>query len=322
MKLFSIKLFLAFLIISTNACSAWTPNKPITVIFGNSPGSGNEIAFRIIQPYIEKNYNVNFIFQHRPGASELVGMNYFSDTEPNGYTIAVAGCQDTFVVPEIWYPTITKFNALEFSFITNLGRSPLAFWANPASNVKTPNDLVKKLRNTKEPLKFAVGGAGHRLAIQYLVESLQVNSSNIETIMYKSPRDALVDVVGGHIEFAVTPVTVGHPHLTNNKLRLIGITNDYIVKHLENYPLMKTIAPGLNIHGCWNIILPKNTNTAIVDWYKNVFVSAILNKESQDKFSDLFIFTTHQELDPNGVKNSMIKLRQVWQPIAKNIRLE
>jgi tripartite-type tricarboxylate transporter receptor subunit TctC len=36
--------------------------------------------------------------------------------------------------------------------------------------------------------------------------------------MYKGPAQALLDVMGGHVEFGVTPVAVGYPHVIAGKL--------------------------------------------------------------------------------------------------------
>jgi tripartite-type tricarboxylate transporter receptor subunit TctC len=107
-----------------------------------------------------------------------------------------------------------------------------------------------------------------------------------------------------------------------NKLKLIGIANEHPLKGLENAPLMKTVAPGLFIHGCWNIVLPKGTPADVQAWYRDQFVPAIRSKEAQEKFVDNMMFITPTEHTPEGVRASMARLRQVWQPIAKKVNPE
>ena len=46
------KLLLAILLAPALAF-AWQPTKPITVIFPNGPGAGNEISFRIVAAQVE-----------------------------------------------------------------------------------------------------------------------------------------------------------------------------------------------------------------------------------------------------------------------------
>jgi tripartite-type tricarboxylate transporter receptor subunit TctC len=140
--------------------------------------------------------------------------------------------------------------------------------------------------------------------------------------MYKGPAQALLDVMGGHVEFGVTPVAVGYPHLQAGKLKLIGIAGEAPLRGMEKTPLMKDYTPGLNIYGCWNIILPKGTPKDIQDWYRTNFVPAINSKEARVKFEENQMFVTPSELTVEGLNASMAKLRKEWQPIAQRFKPE
>ena len=249
-------------------------------------------------------------------------MNHFATVPADGYTIAVPACQSNWVTADVWYSNMLKYDVNSFEPVANIARSPLTFWANPKSNINTPKELADAIKNSTRPIAIAIGGGGHRLAVEYLTESLGVPSSRIEAVMYKGPAQALLDVIGGHVEFGVTPVAVGWPHVQTGKLKLIGIANEYPLKGLEKAPLMKTIAPGLFIHGCWNIVLPKGTPADVQAWYHEQFVPAIRSSEAAEKFTENMMFITPAEHTPEGVRTSMAQLRQVWQPIAKKVKPE
>lgn len=303
---------------------AWEPTKPITVIFPNGPGAGNEISYRIVAQQIEqKNSKFKWVPDYRPGADGNIAMNHFNTVPADGYTIAVPACQSGWVTPDVWYPKIAKYNAQDFEPIGNIARSPLAFWARANSPINTPEELIEAIKNKKRPMMFAIGGAGHKLAVEYLTTHLAVaGGDRVETIMYKGPAQALADVLGGHVEFGVTPVAVGHPLLATGKIKLIALANAEPIKGLESVPLMKNYVPGLNIHGCWNIVLPKGTPADVQAWYRANFIPALLSKESAAKFEENFMFTTKNEHTPEGVRASMAKLQRVWQPIAAKIKPE
>ena len=60
------KLILAALLAVTASAFAWQPVKPITVLVGQAPGSGNELSFRGFSSLIEKsNPKINFIVENR-----------------------------------------------------------------------------------------------------------------------------------------------------------------------------------------------------------------------------------------------------------------
>lgn len=314
------KLILTLLLVPALAF-AWQPTKPVTVIFPNGPGAGNEISFRIVAAQVEKKTGTSFVAEHRPGADGNIAMNHFATVPADGHTVAVPACQSNWVTAEIWYPNMVKYNATEFEPVANIARSPLAFWAHPSSKINTPEDLIREIRAKKRPINIAIGGAGHKLAVEYLVDYLKVPGGDlVVTPMYKGPAQALLDVMGGHAEFGVTPVAVGWPHVQAGKLKLIGVANETPIKGLEKYPLMKTYAPGLNIHGCWNIVLPKGTPANVQAWYRANFIPAINSKESSEQFANNMMFITPAEHSPEGVRASMARLRQVWQPIAQKIK--
>lgn len=317
-----LKKFLSTLLLVPALACAWQPTKPVTVIFPNGPGAGNEISFRIVADQIEKSTSVKFVSEYRPGADGNIAGNYFNTANPDGHTVMVPACQSNWVTQDIWYSKMVRYNAQNWEPVANIARSPLTFWANPNSPVNTPEQLVALIKSRSRPVNIAIGGGGHKLAVEYLTTSLNVPGHLVQTPMYKGPAQALMDVMGGAAEFGVTPVAVGWPHVQSGKLKLIGIADTKILPGLERQPLMTRVVPNLSIHGCWNLVLPPGTPQEIQTWYHDHFVPAIRSAQSAAKFQENMMYTTENEHSPAGVRAAMYKLRQQWQPIAKQIRPE
>lgn len=313
--------FLFFALV-TKISFAWQPTKPINVIFPNGPGAGNEISFFIVADIISKNTGISFNREHRPGADGNLAINHFMNTAPDGYTVAVPACQSNWVTAEVWYPNVVKYDIMSFEHIANIARSPLAFFSHPSSTVNTPEELANQIRDKQRSINFAIGGGGHRLALEYFVEKLNVKEDKVNTAMYKGPAQALMDVMGGHVEFGITPIAVGYPHVQSGKLKLIGIANEKPLPGLEKARLLQDVTPGLYIHGCWNIILPKGTPEDVQKWYRENFIPAIRSKEAEIKFRENMMFITTEWHNSEGLRNAMTRMRQTWQPIAKKIKPE
>ena len=314
-----MKSFLISLVFPLTAI-AWQPTKPVTVIFPNAPGAGNEISFRIVADIVEKKTGAKFVPEYRSGADGNIAINHFVTTPRDGHTIAVPACQSNWVTPEVWYPHMIRYNPMDLEPVANIARSPLAFWAHPSSKINTPEEFVAAIRSRERPLTVAIGGGGHKLAVEYLVDRLRVPAgTQLETVMYKGPAQALLDVMGGHVEFGVTPVAVGYPHVQAGKLKFIGIADTRALPGLEHIPLMSRATPGLSIHGCWNIVLPPGTPQDVQSWYHDQFVPAIRSAEAGAKFRENMMYTTPEEHSPAGVRAAMARLQQTWQPIARRI---
>ena len=78
------RLLLALLLASSTAF-AWEPTKPVTVIVGNTPGAGNEIAFRKLAEIVQKkNPKFVYVVSNIPGADSVVANNKFVEADPDG----------------------------------------------------------------------------------------------------------------------------------------------------------------------------------------------------------------------------------------------
>ena len=315
-----MKRLLLLLLMLPVTAFAWQPSKPVTVVFPNAPGAGNEISFRIVADIVERKTGAKFNSEYRPGADGNIAINHFVTVPRDGHTIAVPACQSNWVTPEIWYSKIIQYNPMDLEPIANIARSPLAFWAHPSSKINTPEEFVAAIKNKNRPLMVAIGGGGHKLAVEYLVDRVSVpGSDNLQTVMYKGPAQALLDVMGGHVEFGVTPVAVGYPNVQAGLLKFIGIADTRPLPGLEHIPLMSKAAPGLSIHGCWNMVLPPGTPAEIQAWYRDQFVPAIRSAEAGVKFRENMMYITPEEHSPAGVRAGMLRLQQTWQPIARRI---
>ena len=64
-----MKKLLAILALLPALAFAWEPTKPVTVVIGNTPGAGNEMAFRKLAEIVHNKYpNFNYVVQNLPGA--------------------------------------------------------------------------------------------------------------------------------------------------------------------------------------------------------------------------------------------------------------
>ena len=68
-----MKRFLALLALVPALVFAWEPTKTVTVYVGNTPGAGNEMAFRKLAEIIQKqNPKFVYVVQNIPGADSVV----------------------------------------------------------------------------------------------------------------------------------------------------------------------------------------------------------------------------------------------------------
>lgn len=313
-----MKKLLAILLLLPALTFAWEPSKPIKVIVPTAPGAGNEMAFRAVASVVEKSGKATFIIENRAGADGNIGMNQLAESPNDGYTIAVPACQSTFVASDIHYKNIIKFNPMDFTLVTNIGKSPLSFVARSTSTVSNFPALISTMKSGR-PVVFAVGGAAHRLAIEYLIDKIGADRKNVTIVEYKGPLPAVTDVAGGHAEFGVMPIAVSNTLMPTGKIKLLALAGEQTVPAYPRVTLAKDTIPGLNVYGCWNVVLPKGTDPAIQKWYVDHFVPALKTAEFKRWADENQVVIDTKNLGPVALRKDMEQLRAQWGPYVRQM---
>jgi tripartite-type tricarboxylate transporter receptor subunit TctC len=315
-----MKQILATLLLCASASAwAWQPSKPVTVLIGFGPGSGNEMAFRAVAEDVERRTGANFVVVTKPGADSVISLNELVRSQPDGHTINIASQQNTWVMADVLQKSVKEFDPDTFTYTVNIAKSPLAIIAPTDSPVNTPQDLVKLLQTTQKPLTFAVGSSSHKLAYEYLINRVKTRPGMIAAASYKGPSQAGADVAGGHVDFGIIPAAVAFKLVQSGKVKYIGLCGEQKLSKIPDVPLMDTVVPGLHVYAGWGILLPRNTPAEVAQWYTNNFRTAIRSEKAQRYFQENLMFVEERELTPEGYKRSMLDLRRVWLPIAEKM---
>jgi tripartite-type tricarboxylate transporter receptor subunit TctC len=319
------KLLIAILMVPVLAF-AWEPTKPVTVIVGNTPGAGNEIAFRKLAEIIQKtDPKFTYVVSNIPGADSTVANNKFMDAAPDGYTINIPSHMSSYVTNDIWQKDIKKYQWDTFVDVVTIGKSPLVLVASPKSTVNTPVDFIRYLAKSTKPINIAIGGGAHRTAYEYLITKAHGNRDLIKSIKFNGPQPAVLSVASYDgktgTEFGIMPIAVAKPLVDAGKVKAIGFTGTKTMSQYPNVPLLSTVAPGINVYAAWSIELPANTPKDVVDWYQKTFAQAIRSKEYKEWRDINVVFYEESELTPEGLKKQMISLRETFLPLLKTIDL-
>jgi len=323
----NIKKILAILVLVPAMASAWEPTKPVTVIVGNTAGAGNEIAFRKLAEIVQKtNPKVSFVVENRPGVDSALANNYFLTQAPDGHSINLPSHMSSYVTNDIWEKSVKKYNYDSFVDVLTMGKSPLVLVAHASSSVNTPQDFVRLINTTTHPVNVALGGGAHRTAYEYLMDHGKGNRQQVQPIKFNGPMPAVISVASfdpktGGTEFGIMPIAVARALVEGGKVKAIGFTGTQRMPQFPNVPLLKDVAPGINVYAAWSIQLPPNTPRDIVEWYQRNFSAAVRSKEYAEWRELNVVFYEEDELTPAGLRRQMDELRVAFLPVLSRIDL-
>ncbi len=96
-RISAVTMFMSFLLSllvavpSVSHAQAWPTKQPVHVIVPLSPGSAIDIVARIVFEQISKQIGQTIVIENRSGASQTIGAAAVVKSDPDGYTILVAG---------------------------------------------------------------------------------------------------------------------------------------------------------------------------------------------------------------------------------------
>jgi tripartite-type tricarboxylate transporter receptor subunit TctC len=320
------KILALILAITCILAQAWEPARPVTVIVGNTPGAGNELAFRKLAEIVQQtNPKFVYVVSNIPGADSVIAQNKFLTEPADGYTVNLPSHMSTYVTNDIWEKKIKKFQYNDFTEVLTMGKSPLVLVAGTKSSVNTPQEFVKLINTTTRPISVAVGGGAHRTAFEYLMEKGHGNRDMVKPIKFNGPAPAVASVAqyDGTIgtEFGIMPIAVAKPLVDAGRVRAIGFTGTRKMLQFPNVPLLRDVAPGIRVYAAWSLELPKGTPQEVVDWYQQKFSAAVRSKEYAEWMESNVVFYEESELTTKGLNQSMEELRATFLPVLEKLDL-
>ena len=321
----SKKFIAALLVTASTLVHAWEPTKPVTVYIGNTPGAGNEMAFRKLADIVQKqNPKFVYVVQNIPGADSVIANNRFLEAPNDGYTINLPSHMSSYVTNDIWEKSIKKYNYDSFIDVLTMGKSPLVLVAGVKSGINTPQEFVKYIQSGRT-INIAVGGGAHRTAFEYLMAKGNGNKDSVKPVRFNGPMPAVTSAASFDgktgTEFAIIPIAVAKGLVDAGKVKPIGFTGTQKMAQFPNVPLLNTIAPGINVYAAWSIQLPPGTDKEIVTWYQQQFSAAVRSKEYAEYREANVIFYAEDELTPAGLRKQMDELRAAFIPVLSKIDL-
>jgi tripartite-type tricarboxylate transporter receptor subunit TctC len=320
-----MKKLLAILALLPALAFAWEPTKPVQVYIGNTPGAGNEMAYRKLADIVQKsNPKFTYVVQNIPGADSVIANNKFLEAPNDGHTINLPSHMSSYVTNDIWEKNIKKYNYDSFVDVLTMGKSPLVLVASPKSGINTPQEFIKYIQSGRI-INVAIGGGAHRTAFEYLMERGNGNRDQVKPIKFNGPQPAVQSVAGYDgktgTEFGIMPIAVAKALVDAGKVKPIGFTGTRKLSQFPEVPLLNTVTPGINVYAAWSIQLPPGTDKEIVAWYQQQFSAAIRSKEYKEYIDANIIFYSEDELTPTGLKKHMDELRSAFIPVLSKIDL-
>ena len=194
---------LAVAVLSLPAAAQDFPTKPIRFIVPLTPGSGADIAGRIIGKYMGDAWKQSVVVENRPGAGGIIGTQAVVKSDADGYTLLVQSSSHS-ANPAI-YKSLPYDPLKDLADVAILGMTPYVMVTSPTGPYKNLKALVDAAKAKPGDIPFASAGIGSstHLAAEYVADLAGLKMLHIP---FKGSPDAIQDTLAGRTSFYMAPI--------------------------------------------------------------------------------------------------------------------
>jgi tripartite-type tricarboxylate transporter receptor subunit TctC len=197
------------------------PSRTVRIIVPLTPGSGADIAGRIVAQRLSEAFKQPVIVENRPGAGTQIGTSAVAKSEPDGYTLLVNSSSHS-ANPAI-YKSLPYDSAKDFIDVAILGKTPYVLVSAGNGSYRTLKALVDAAKGKPEQIPFASAGLGTstHLAAEYFLHLAGIRMIHVP---FKGSAEALQDVLGGRSAVYWAPINVATGLVRDGKLAPLGVS--------------------------------------------------------------------------------------------------
>ena len=264
----------------------WKPERPVEIVAMSGPGGANDVIARTLQRVMQQKKLVDapMTVVSKVGAGGVIAWSYLNQHAGDGGYISVSPInlliEHVLGASPITYTDITP--------IAQLFNEYVAFAVKAESPLRGGRDVVDKLKADPGSVTFAVaaslGGSNH-IATMVALKSAGVDVKKLKFVVFTSGVQSLTNVMGGHVDVAVVPVSGVVSHVTAGRLRVLAVS---AAKRLggsfSSVPTWKEQGADSVFSSARGVIGPKGMTAAQIAYWENVLARVV---ESDDWKKDL-----------------------------------
>jgi tripartite-type tricarboxylate transporter receptor subunit TctC len=206
------------------AASRWAhaayPERPVRIVLPFGAGSATDTLMRIVAEPLAAALGQNVLIDNRPGALTTLALDHVAKSPPDGYTLVAA--TNSIVANPAGVQRNVPFDPFrDFTPITRLAVTTYVLVVAADKPWTTIGELAEHARANPGKLNYGSGNLGGVLYGGMLTRSIGADMTHIP---YKSTPPALVDLIGGQVQWMFTDIVTASAQVKGGKVRALLAT--------------------------------------------------------------------------------------------------
>ena len=246
---------------TTITCAQELP-KVIKMVVPFAPGASNDLFARALAQKLSTKLELTIVIENKPGAGGVIGADFVAKAAPDGATLLfTSNALTTTAAVQRKLPYDPAKDLAPIAMVANSGLILLVRTDGPYSDTAT---LIQAMRDPKNKMTYGSSGIGSVNHVSTELLHSMAGTSALH-LPYKGLSLALIDMIGGRVDFLITTVASSGSQLRAGKVKALGVTS--LVRSPFNPELapMAEVVPGYSSEIWWGVFAPAATPKSIVE---------------------------------------------------------
>jgi tripartite-type tricarboxylate transporter receptor subunit TctC len=206
--------------IVVSAAAQSYPQRTVKFILPFGPGSGTDIAARLVADRLSKSWGQPVVIENRPGGDGLVSINAFVSANDDHTLLWVP--VGTFAVHPYQHEKLQYDADRDLLPIANVTTLILSLTVPAALNVGSLREFVDLARSQPGKLNAAAANGNSDFLLSGFLKS---NGLEIAKVPYRDITQAPNDLAEGRIQFLSSSLAIVQPLMQAGKLKVLAVTS-------------------------------------------------------------------------------------------------
>ena len=245
------------------------PAREIKVVCAYPPGSGADTLARYyaegMKPFLSK----PVIVENRAGANGNLAAGYLARAKPDGYTVMIHA--PSGIAANVSLYKEIGFDPKQLEVVATVSKLAFTVAVRNDAPWKTLGELLAYLQAKGDKASYATTAPTGQVAGAMMIAMKGLKTVEVP---YRSGIDAVNDLAGGNIDFAMYDPTFALAQQRAGRVRLLAIGSKDRMTSMPDVPTMKEQGVGdIDVVGWWGLMAPMGVPAPVKKKLEDAFVA-------------------------------------------------
>ncbi|HKD24533.1 MAG TPA: tripartite tricarboxylate transporter substrate binding protein [Xanthobacteraceae bacterium] len=263
------------------------PTHPVRFVVGFPSGGTADIQARIMGQWLSERLGQPVIIENKPGAASNLSIQSVINSRPDGYTLVLLSLNN--VINSTFFEKLPFEIARDITPVAGIAWGPIVMEVHPSVPARTIAEFIAYAKGNPGKISIASFGVG---SMSHLVGELfkTMTGVNMVHVPYRGDAPALADLIAGHVQVYMGPLTASLPHIKQGALRVLGVATSTRLDALPDVPTISETVPGFEASGWAGIGVRAGTPPEIVETINREINAGLAVPAIRARLSDLSAF--------------------------------